>query len=69
MAVSSLQKLPLAGFNIGVETGQLSTMVLLTFLVLALGRLRLTLSQPVVVDVAAGMVAVGMQSSVGRSSA
>lgn len=60
----------LAGFNIGVEIGQLSIVVLLTSLVFVLGRLRLALPRPIVVDVAsAGLVAVGMYWFVSRSFA
>jgi hypothetical protein len=60
----------LAGFNIGVEIGQLSTVFLLMSLVFVLGRLRLTLPRPIVVDVAAaGLVAVGMYWFVSRSFA
>jgi len=60
----------LAGFNIGVEIGQLSIVVLLTSLVFVLGRLRLALPRPIVVDVVAGgLVAVGTYWFVSRSSA
>ena len=60
----------LAGFNIGVEFGQLSIVALLTSLVFVLGRLRLTLPRPIVVDVVAGgLVAVGMYWFVSRSFA
>jgi hypothetical protein len=60
----------LAVFNIGVEIGQLSIVVLLTSLVFVLGRFRLTLPRPIVVGVAAaGLVAVGMYWFVSRSYA
>ena len=60
----------LAGFNAGVEIGQLSIVVLITSAVFVLGKLRLTLPRPIVVDVtAAFLVAVGMYWFVGRSFA
>lgn len=60
----------LAGFNIGVEIGQLSIVALIVSLVFVLGRLKLTLPRPIVLDVsAAGLVAVGMYWFVSRSFA
>ena len=60
----------LAGFNIGVEIGQLSIVVLLTSAVFVLGKLKLTLPRPIVVDVtAACLVAIGMYWFVSRSFA
>jgi len=60
----------LAGFNIGVEIGQLSIVALLTSAVFVLGKLKLTLPRPIVVDVtAACLVGVGMYWFVSRSFA
>jgi hypothetical protein len=58
----------LVGFNLGVELGQLSIVLLLTGLVMALARARLTLPRPIVVDVtASALVAIGTYWFVGRS--
>jgi hypothetical protein len=58
----------LVGFNVGVEIGQLALVVALLALVWLLGRLRLTLPRPIVVDVAsAGLVCVGVFWFVTRS--
>jgi hypothetical protein len=46
----------LAGFNLGVELGQLTVVGLLTLLVLAARRLHLTLPRPVVVDLCASLL-------------
>ncbi len=60
----------LAGFNAGVEIGQLSIVVLITSVVFVLSKLRLTLPRPIVVDVtAAFLVAVGTYWFVSRSFA
>ena len=60
----------LAGFNVGVEIGQLSIVVLITSVVFALGKLKLTLPRPIVVDAtAAFLVAVGTYWFVSRSFA
>ena len=60
----------LVGFNVGVEIGQLTIVLLLTGIVVALMRVRLTLPRPIVADVcAAGLVAVGTFWFVGRSFA
>jgi hypothetical protein len=60
----------LGGFNIGVEIGQLSIVILLTTVVVLLRRFKLALPRPIVVDaVAAFLVAVGMFWFVGRSFA
>lgn len=60
----------LVGFNLGVEIGQISIVLLLTGAVLLLGRARLTLPRPIVVDVAASvLVAIGTFWFVGRSFA
>ena len=58
----------LVGFNLGVEIGQLTIVLLLTGAVLLLRRVRLTLPRPIVVDVcAAGLVAVGTYWFLSRS--
>ncbi|MDB5686966.1 MAG: HupE/UreJ family protein [Rhizorhabdus sp.] len=60
----------LVGFNLGVEVGQLSVVLLLSAAVVLLARVRLTLPRPIVVDVAASMlVAVGTYWFIGRSFA
>ena len=60
----------LAGFNVGVEIGQLSIVVLITFAVFVLDKLKLTLPRTIVVDVTAALlVALGMYWFVGRSFA
>ena len=60
----------LVGFNLGVETGQLTIVVLLTGLVILLRKARLTLPRPIVVDVAASaLVAIGVFWFVQRSYA
>jgi hypothetical protein len=60
----------LVGFNLGVETGQLTIVLLLTGIVALLTRARLTLPRPIVVDVvAASLVALGVYWFVGRSFA
>lgn len=60
----------LVGFNLGVEVGQLSIVLLVTGTVAMLSRLNLSLPRPIVVDVAAsGLVAAGTFWFVGRSFA
>ena len=60
----------LVGFNLGVELGQLTIVLLLTGLVALLTRLRMTLPRPVVTDVlASGLVLIGTFWFVGRSFA
>jgi hypothetical protein len=60
----------LVGFNIGVEVGQLTIVLLLTGAVALLARARLTPPRPVVVDVVAScLVAMGVYWFVGRSFA
>ncbi len=60
----------LVGFNVGVEIGQLCIVLLITSVVFALSRLRLTLPRPIVVDVAAAfLVAIGTFWFVSRSFA
>ncbi len=60
----------LVGFNLGVELGQLSIVLLLTGLVALLAQTKLALPRPIVVDVsAATLVAVGTFWFVGRSFA
>ena len=60
----------LVGFNVGVEIGQLTIVLLLTGFVLLLRRVHLTLPRPIVVDVcAAGLIAIGTYWFVGRSFA
>lgn len=60
----------LVGFNLGVEFGQLTIVLLLTGAVMLLRRVRLTLPRPITVDlVAAGLVAIGTYWFVGRSFA
>jgi hypothetical protein len=60
----------LVGFNLGVEFGQLTIVLLLTGLVALLARLRLTLPRPIVTDVlASGLVMIGTFWFVSRSFA
>jgi hypothetical protein len=60
----------LVGFNLGVEIGQLTIVLLLTGLVALLVRFKLALPRPIVVDVAAaGLVAIGTFWFVQRSFA
>ena len=60
----------LVGFNLGVEVGQLTIVVLLIGLVFTLSKLKLTLPRPIVVDVtAASLVGIGVYWFVGRSFA
>ena len=60
----------LVGFNLGVEIGQLTIVLLLTGAVVLLRRVRLALPRPIVVDVcAAGLVAVGTFWFMSRSFA
>ncbi len=60
----------LVGFNLGVEFGQLTIVLLLTGLVMLLARAKLTLPRPIVVDVAAAsLVAIGTYWFIGRSFA
>ena len=60
----------LVGFNLGVELGQLSFVLLLTGIVALLWRVKLTLPRPIVVDVvAAALVAIGTYWFIGRSFA
>ena len=60
----------LVGFNLGVEIGQLTIVLLLTGFVLTLRRVHLTVPRAITVDVcAAGLVAVGTYWFVGRSFA
>jgi len=60
----------LVGFNIGVEIGQLSLVLMLMGLVLLLARVKLSLPRPIVVDaVAGGLVAVGTFWFISRSYA
>ena len=60
----------LVGFNLGVEVGQLTIVVLLTASVFLLSKLKLTLPRPIVVDVtAASLVGIGVYWFVGRSFA
>ena len=60
----------LVGFNLGVEIGQLTIVLLLSAAVMALARLRWTLPRPIVVDVAASvLVAIGTYWFIGRSFA
>ena len=60
----------LVGFNLGVEIGQLSIVLLITSVVFLLSKLRLTLPRPIVVDVAAAfLVAIGTYWFVSRSYA
>ena len=60
----------LVGFNLGVEVGQLTIVVLLTGAVFLLSKLKLTLPRPIVVDVtAASLVGIGVYWFVGRSFA
>ncbi len=58
----------LAGFNIGVEIGQLSLVLAMSGLVLLLGKLKLALPRPIVTDVLATLlVALGTFWFVSRS--
>lgn len=58
----------LLGFNMGVEVGQLTVVLLITGCVALLARARLTLPRPIVVDVAASvLVALGTAWFVSRS--
>lgn len=51
----------LVGFNVGVEFGQLAVVAVILTLVAILGRLRLTLPRPIVVDVmSAALVGLGL---------
>jgi len=60
----------LVGFNLGVEMGQLTIVLLLTGMVALLARWRLTLPRPIVTDVvASGLVLIGTYWFVGRSFA
>ncbi len=60
----------LIGFNLGVEVGQLTIVVLLTASVFLLAKLKLSLPRPIVVDVtAASLVGIGVYWFVGRSFA
>jgi len=60
----------LVGFNLGVEAGQLTIVLLLTGIVALLARWRLTLPRPIVTDVvASGLVLIGTYWFVGRSFA
>jgi hypothetical protein len=58
----------LLGFNLGVEAGQLSIVILLTAAVALLARLKWSLPRPIVVDVTASLlVAIGTYWFIGRS--
>jgi hypothetical protein len=58
----------LLGFNLGVEIGQLTLVIGLTLVVMALRRMKLTLPRPIVVDVcASALVGVGMYWFIQRS--
>lgn len=60
----------LVGFNVGVEVGQLTIVLLLTGATVVLARRRLTLPRPIVTDVlASALVAAGTFWFVGRSFA
>jgi hypothetical protein len=60
----------LLGFNLGVEAGQLSIVVLLTAVLAVLVRLKWSLPRPLVVDVTASLlVAIGTYWFIGRSFA
>jgi len=60
----------LLGFNLGVEVGQLTIVLLLSGIVYLLVRARLALPRPIVVDVAASaLVAIGTFWFIGRSFA
>ena len=60
----------LVGFNLGVECGQLTIVLLLTGAVALLRKVRLTMPRPITVDlVAAGLVAIGTYWFIGRSFA
>ncbi|WP_313803711.1 HupE/UreJ family protein [Sphingobium sp.] len=58
----------LVGFNLGVEVGQISIVLLVSVIAAALVRMRLALSRPLVVDVIASLlVAIGTYWFVSRS--
>jgi hypothetical protein len=58
----------LLGFNLGVEIGQLSVVLVVLGLVALLRRFRLAWPRPIVVDtVAAGLVGIGLYWFLGRS--
>jgi len=58
----------LVGFNLGVEIGQLTLVLGLSGVIYALGRMRLTLPRPIVVDtVASALIAVGTYWFISRS--
>jgi hypothetical protein len=60
----------LLGFNLGVEVGQLTLVVGVSLLVLALSRLKVAVPRPIVVDVSAAfLVAIGLYWFVGRAYA
>jgi hypothetical protein len=60
----------LVGFNLGVEIGQLTLVLAVTLLVIALSKLKLTLPRPIVVDVSAAfLVGLGVFWFVSRSYA
>jgi hypothetical protein len=60
----------LVGFNLGVETGQLTLVIAATLLVVLLRKLRLALPRPIVVDVASAfLVGLGVFWYVSRSYA
>ena len=60
----------LVGFNLGVEFGQLTIVLLLTGMVALLARCKMTLPRPIVTDVlASGLVLIGTFWFVGRSFA
>ena len=60
----------LVGFNLGVEMGQLTIVLLLTGLVALLTRIRWTLPRPIVTDIlASGLVLIGTYWFVSRSFA
>lgn len=60
----------LVGFNLGVEIGQLSIVLLLTSVTVVLARRQLTLPRPIVTDVlSSALVAIGTFWFVGRSFA
>jgi len=60
----------LVGFNLGVEAGQLTIVLLLTGAVMLLRRAHLTLSRAITVDVvSAGLIAIGTYWFIGRSFA
>jgi hypothetical protein len=58
----------LVGFNLGVEVGQLSVVLVLLGLVAVLRRLHLAWPRPIVIDtVASGLVGIGLYWFLGRS--